>query len=206
MAKTQRNYGMLASLDWNSNLWKAPSTLNDLNNSDFGFVNEFGFTYTCLNFGQDIFPTDADGFYSGLLPHTYSRPANTENSKDVKIVFLKSKNWEDGIIYLIGFYAFPILKKGKKKSPLIEISYDFETNIKALPKDILLLENYINLSAHPQIQKVLPKDKEQGKQGFNYLTKNNVEFILDELSRLNPQNTKLASIKFRILKALGNVP
>ena len=64
-------------------------------------------------------------------------------------------------------------------------SIDFELNIKSLKGDIHLLENYINLTSHPDLIKFLPKNKELGKQGYNYLTKANVFKILDSMTILN---------------------
>lgn len=64
------------------------------------------------------------------------------------------------------------------------------------------MKNKINLNTHPDLKKFLPKDKELGKQGYNYLTKNNVFKILDALTALNPDDKKLSSIKLRLIQSI----
>jgi len=199
---SQKNHGILASVDWNSYKWKAPSSEEDLKHSNFGFVVEHGITYTSLNFGAENYPVDDKGYYHGLLPHLWSRMPDKEKSKYVEVVFIKSQNWENKQNYLIGFYAFPIFQKGKKASPVSSFLYDFEVNIKAYPKDIHLLENYINLTTHADLKKFLPKDKGMGKQGYNYLTRENVFKILDAMSNLNPEDRKLSGIKYRLITSI----
>ena len=198
----EKKFGILASVDWNSHKWQDASTSEDLNNSNFGFVAEFGITYTSLNFGHEKYPPDKDGFYQGLLPQLWSRMPDKEKSRYVEIVFIKSQNWEDKQNYLVGFYAFPKFQKGKKPSPIESFPYDFEVNVKSLPKDIHLLENYINLTSHPNLKKFLPKDKELGKQGYNYLTKENLFSILDNMTTLNPDDKKLSGIKLRLITSI----
>ena len=123
-------------------------------------------------------------------------------SRYVEVVFIKSQNWLDKVNYIVGFYAFPQFEKCKKPSPLTDFTNDFEFNIKAFPKDIHLLKNKINLNTHPDLKKFLPKDKELGKQGYNYLTNNNVFKILDALTALNPDDKKLSSIKLRLIQSI----
>jgi hypothetical protein len=94
--------------------------------------------YTSINFGHELFPTDDNGYYSGLLPDLWEKTPDKEKSKFVNIVFQISHNKYDGETYLVGFYAFPIFEKGIKASPIDSFKEDFVTNIKALPKDIYL--------------------------------------------------------------------
>lgn len=200
---TEKYFGILVSIDWNSNQWEDLSTQEDLDHSNFGFVKEHGITFTSLNFAQDKYPTDLKGYYQGLLPQLWSRTPDKEKSKYVEVVFIKSQNWEDKQNYIIGMYAFPIFEKGTKPSPIKSFPINFEINVKALPKDIHLLSNYINLTSHPDLKKFLPKDKELGKQGYNYLTKENVFKILDVMTVLNPTDSKLSSIKLRLINLIS---
>lgn len=198
----EKNFGILASVDWNSNNWQAAPTSEDLASSNFGYVVENGITFTSLNFAHDIYPPDSKGFYYGLLPQLWSRMPDKVKSRYVEVVFIKSQNWLDKVNYIVGFYAFPQFEKCKKPSPLTDFTNDFELNIKAFPQDIHLLKNKINLNTHPDLKKFLPKDKELGKQGYNYLTNNNVFKILDALTALNPDDKKLSSIKLRLIQSI----
>lgn len=198
----QKYFGLLASIDWNSNKWQDLSTQDDLKHSNFGFVKEHNITYTCLNFAHNKYPVNKDGYYQGLLPQLWSKSLDKEKSKFVEIVFIKSHNWHDKQNYIIGLYAFPQFQKGKKPSPIASFSIDFEVNLKALPEDIHLLENYINLKTSPDIKKFLPIDKELGKQGYNYLTKENVYKILDTMSNLNPVDKKFSGIKRKLITSI----
>lgn len=201
----EKNFGMLAAVDWNSNHWQDLSTNDDLTNSNFGYVKEHNITFTCLNFAHEIYPSDAKGFYQGLLPQLWSRMPDKEKARYIKIAFIRSLNYHDGINYLVGFYAFPEFKKDKKISPLSSFPIDFEINIRALAKDIHLIENPINLTVHPELKKFLPKNKELGKQGYNYLTKANVFKIMDTLTALNPVDTRLHSIKGRLITSINRI-
>ncbi len=195
----QKNYGILASIDWNSNKWQALPKQEDIDNSTFEVIKENGATFTALNFGYDIFPNDKNGYYQGLIPHFWSKMPDKDHTRHVEIVFIKSYDWETQQSYLVGFYAFPTFQSSKKSSPLLEVEQDFEVNLKALPKDILLLENYINLTNAPEMKKFLPTSKTLGKVGYNYLTKENVFKILDAMTALNPSDVKLKKIKFKLM-------
>jgi len=89
---TEKNFGILASIDWNSNKWQDLATEEDLLNSNFGYVVENGLTFTSLNFAHDIYKSDENSFYRGLLPHLWSRMPDKEKSRYVQIVFIKSYN------------------------------------------------------------------------------------------------------------------
>jgi hypothetical protein len=197
-----KNFGILASVDWNSNNWQGIPTDADLVHSNFGYVVENGLTYTSLNFAHEIYPPDLNGFYFGLLPQLWSRMPDKEKSRFVEIVFIKSQNWVDKVNYIVGFYAFPQFEKCKKPSPLPDFTHDFDLNVKALPSNIHLIRNKIDLNTHPDLKKFLPKNKELGKQGYNYLTKENVYKILDSLSELNPDDTKLSNIKRKLIQSI----
>jgi hypothetical protein len=201
----ERNYGILASIDWNSYKWQDLPTPEDLEESNYGYVIEKGLTNTSLNFGHKKYPQDKEGYYYGLLPQLWSKMPDKERSRYVEVVFMKSQNWKDKQNYIVGFYAFPIFQKCEIPSPISSFKKNFEVNVKALPENIHLLENYINLSSNPDLKKFLPIGKELGKQGYNYLTKANVFNILDAMTSLNPNDTKLRKIKFKLLTSIERI-
>ena len=190
-----KNIGILTSVDWNSNKWKAQSTNEDLDKSNFGYVIENDLTHTYLNFGHNDFPPDEKGYYYGSLPQLWSK---TPQSKYLEVIFIKSQDWHDKNNYIIGLYAFPVIER--KKIPANGNSIR-KVNVKAFPKDIHILENFVNLTTLPDITKILPKGKELGKQGFNYLTKENVFKILDTISDLNLKDNKFSNIKLRLIQS-----
>ena len=192
-----KNFGILTSIDWNSNKWKALPTADDLQNSKFGYVEENNITHTYLNFGHTDFASDDDGYFYGLLPQFWSK---TPQSKNIRVIFIKSHNWRDKKTYIVGLYLYPIFER-KLLASEIPGATTREVNIKALAKDIHLLENFMEVTSINKI-KILPKGKDLGIQGFNYLTYENVLKVFDEMTLSNPNDTKLNGIKFRFLKDL----
>lgn len=95
---------------------------------------------------------------------------------------------------MVGLYLYPIFER-KLLAPEILGATIREVNIKALPKDIHLLENFMEVISVNK--KNLPKGKDLGTQGFNYLTHEDVLKVFDEMTLSNPNDTKLNSIKFR---------
>ena len=197
-----RNYGILTSIDWNSNNWKDVPAEEDQNSLNLGYVSENGLTYTSLNFGHDIYPADDEGYYHGFLPQFRSQGLDENKSKYVEVFFVKSQDWRDKQNHIVGLYVKPILKMGIKPSPIASFSDDIEVNVKALPKNIHLLENFINLTGNPELKKFISKGKDAGKQGFNFLSKENVFKILDAMSKLNPGDLKLQGLKYRIITSI----
>lgn len=200
-----KNFGILASIDWNSNKWAGLPSEEDLNHSNFGFVMENGISYTAINFGHEIFPCDDEGYYHGLLPQLWTRMPDNEKSKHVEIVFMKAQDWKNKQNYIVGFYAFPWIEKSMQPFALKALAENFTSNIMAFPKDIHLLENPVVLSGNKDLNKFLPKEKSLGKRGYNYLTKENVYKLLDEMTALNPNDKKLSSIKFRLITTIDKV-
>ena len=201
----ERNYGILTSIDWNSNTWKSVPTEEDLRNANYAYVKEHGYTHTCLNFGHEEYPTDDEGYYYGLLPQLWSRSPDSNKARYIEVVFIKSYNYRDNQNYIIGLYSFPEFTKCKRPSPIPEFPREFELNVKARPKDIHLLDNYVNLSSNPDFKKFLPEGKELGKQGYNYLAKANVYSILDAMTKLNPDDRKLSGIKLRLITTIDKI-
>ena len=198
----EKNYGILASIDWNSNDWKDQPTEDDLTHSNFGDVVDHGLTHTSLNFAHEEYPADDKGYYFGHLPQLWIKMPDKEKARDVEVVFIKALDWGDNQNYIVGFYAFPTFVKCKRPSPIPSITMDFELNIKALPKDIHLLDNPVNLTTSQDLQKFLPRAKEPGKQAYNYLTKENVFKILDKMTELNREDKKLSGIKYHLITSI----
>ena len=190
-------FGILTSIDWNSNSWKDLPTDADIQHSNFGYVEQNNLTHTYLNFGHLDFPSDEKGNFYVLLPQFWSK---TPQAKDVKVIIVKSQNWESKKNFIVGLYILPKFER-KSLPSFIEGAPNREVNIKVLPENMHLLEHYIELNSKNE-KLFLPKGKEVGKQGFNYLTKFNVLKILDEMTFRNPQDRRLSSIKFRVLKNL----
>lgn len=194
-----RNIGILTSIDWNSNKWRDLSTKEDLQKSYFGYVIENDITHTYLNFGHNDFPVDDKGYYYGSFPQLWSK---TPQSKYLDIIFAKSQNWNDKNNYIVGLYCFPTIER-KILPPNFPDKPSRHVNVKALPKDIHIFEKFINLTSLPDISKILPKGKELGKQGFNYLTTENVFKILDTVSSLNPNDKRFSNIKLRFIQSVS---
>ena len=193
-----KNFGILTSIDWNSNRWKALPTSDDIGSSKFEFVQDNNTTHTYLNFGHLEFSSDVDGYFYGLLPQFWTK---TPQSKNISIIFIKSQNWQDKKNYIVGLYLFPTFDR-KLLAPEIPGTATRVVNVKAQVKDIHLLDSFVELT-NTNEKKFLPKDKELGKQGFNYLTKENAMKILDAMTALNPVDQKLSNIKFRLIKSIS---
>jgi hypothetical protein len=197
------NFGILASIDWNSNQWKGLPTKEDIENSSYSAVKESGISYSCINFGHEVFPVEYNGYYAAILPQIAAKSIDNIKAKYVSVVFLKSHNYIDNQNYIIGFYEFPVLKRRTKESPLEGLAGSIECNLMALPNDIYLLENPVNLETIPSLNKYLPEGKEMGKSGFSFLSKPTVLNVLDEMSKANPGDNKLSGKKLRIFKAVS---
>lgn len=195
---TVKYKGILASIDWNSNKWQKEGTEADIAKSNFSFVKENGFSYTSFNFGHKMFATDIDGYYSGLVPHFFNRTPDSNKFKDVDIVFFKSVNWENLKHYIVGFYAYPILERGVKPPPVANYKQELVYNLKSLPENIILLENFLCLTEHHEATAFIPEGKKFGKQSYNYMTKENVQKLLEELSKLNTDDLALSELHLRL--------
>lgn len=196
----KRNIGILASINWNSKKWADYATKKDIDNSKFAYVIEYERAHEDLNFGHEKFPIEKDGYYIGYTSMFNKLPSVTE-SKYVDIIFFKSHNHKTKKNYIVGFYAFPIIGDVLRKA--IHDYFDEYNggNFKSVPEHILLLKNPIEISNEiNEKERYLPFGKLLGQQGFNYLTKENVFRILDKATQLNPEDKKLKSIKFKILK------
>jgi hypothetical protein len=195
--------GILAAQDWNSYQWSQGSSKEDLENTSFGFAGNDTINATDLNFGHEQYSTDEQGFYLGVLPQFNTKAPDRAKVKDVKIVFLKSRNWQDGETYLVGFYANPSFIKGLRPIAIENVEAEAEFHMKALPKDIHLLEQPVPLSDNKHLKGFVPKGKDLSKQAINFLSREQVLKIMDEISIANPHDNKYKGIKFRMMRSLG---
>ena len=116
---------------------------------------------------------------------------------------VKSKNYNDKKTYIVGFYAYPVFCFTQKMpSPILNFTGEFMYNLEATPCDIHYLDVKINLTDDKEAKKYIPSDKEFGKRGYNYITKQNVEKLLDKITLLNPNDKKFSKIKLSILRSM----
>ena len=200
-----KNFGILASIDWNSNNWTKYPTQEDLDNSDFEYVKKHNHTFTYLNFAHKNIPGLIEGEYEALIPHFWSELPSPENSRYVNVVFIKSKNYHDGRTYIVGLYAFPKFVKKQKIVHREDRTETIDVNLISKKEDILLLNIPLDISEEKIILNILPKGKKEGKMKYNYLTGENVKKILDLIRDANPEMIELKSIngiKGRLLRGL----
>ena len=205
MKNLEKKSGMIVALDWNSNKWKDEATPTDIKKCTFSYVKATKFSFTCINFGHEVYQASSKGMYRGLIPHLWDSMPNQDESRNVKIVFMKSKNYNDKKTYIVGFYAYPVFCFTQKMpSQILNYTGEFMYNLEAKPTDIHYLDNKINITDDKEAKKYIPNNKEYGKMGYNYITKQNVEKLLDKMTLLNPDDKKLSKIKLSLLKSMMN--
>jgi len=203
MKNLEKKSGMIVALDWNSNKWKDEATPLDIKKCTFSYVKATKFSFTCINFGHEVYQASSNGMYRGLIPHLWDSMPNNDESRNVKVVFMKSKNYNDMKTYIVGFYAYPVFCFTQKMpSPILNYTNEFMYNLEAKPNDIHYLENKINLTDDIEAKKYIPNNKKFGKMGYNYITKQNVEKLLDKMTLLNPGDKKLSKIKLSLLQSI----
>jgi predicted HNH restriction endonuclease len=188
-----QNFGILASISWNSNDWADEPTTEDLKASKYDYVKDNAHMHESLNFGHEIYPSEDDGFYIGYTP-MFNRPPASENSKNVRIVFFTSSDYRNkNRKTIVGFYGNPIFGEWFERTaehPKFD-KYN-NGNILALPKDIIYFNNPIVIDNEKvREHKLLPFGKKISQQGFNYLNSENVYNIISIALGLNPKNKKL---------------
>ncbi|MBC8048234.1 MAG: hypothetical protein H7Y00_15650 [Fimbriimonadaceae bacterium] len=193
----ERYYGILTKIDWNTNKWEDKPTEEDIKRSEYIKENEP--IYGSLNYAHDGNAEDREASYQGYLPQFAGVTHKPADIKDICVVFIQSKNPEDGKEYITGFYAFPQLSPGRRISPFSEYPY-LNTNIRAAIKNIHRVENYLDISLLTDGIH-FPAKKLRGKLTYAYLTKTHVEKILDALTKENKEDKKLHALKFRILQS-----
>jgi hypothetical protein len=186
--KSEQQVGILTSIDWNSYQWKKYPGPEDLTKAKYKYVRETGLTHTYLNFACDR--PDDEGYTYGLLPQFWSKKPK---SKDLKIVFIRSQNWRSGKTFIVGLHLFPQFSLNSL-DPLFPKQGERVVNIKVLAENTVLLKNYIELTS-ANVGKFIPEGKKLGKQGFNYLSKENCLSILNEMILVNPEIPRLGKIE-----------
>lgn len=191
------NHGILVRIDWNENKWEQPSgNLEQAQN--FGFVRENNISHTSFNFAHDIYETEPDGLWYGLIPAFGSKTPDIDKTRNLKVVFIISKH--DLIDYIVGIYTFPKFGNGIRVNK-IECHTDYDwINIGSKPSNIVRLENYIKVSDLDNRRSL--GDQEIAYQGWNYLSESQVGYIFDSIQKDNPENIKLNKIKFNYLKSI----
>lgn len=188
-----QNFGILASISWNSNDWADEPTTEDLKASKYDYVKDNAHMHESLNFGHEIYPSEVDGLYIGYTP-MFNRPPALKNSKNVRIVFFTSSDYRNkNRKKIVGFYGNPIFGEWFERTaehPKFE-KYN-NGNILAQPKDIIYFNNPIVIDNEKvREHKLLPIGKKISQQGFNYLNSENVYNIISIALGLNPKNKKL---------------
>ena len=187
--------GILAAFSWNSNQWREKATEEDINHSNFDYVKENRCMHEDLNFGHERFPTESDGTFIAYTP-MFNRLPSIETSKNVSVVFFRSKNYHSNKNLIVGLYAFPVIegKIMRKAKHQYYKHYNFG-NLKSKPENILLFEKPIEINNEiVSVENYLPIGKKLGQQGFNYLSHENVYSLLDCAIRLNRNDKKLISL------------
>lgn len=203
MKKIEKKFGMIVALDWNSNNWKDVANTLDIKKASFDYVKETKFSFTCINFGHEVYKPSPSGMYRGLIPHLWDSMPNKDESKNVKIVFMKSRNYNDNKTYIVGFYAYPVFCLTQQTpSPILNYTGEFMYNLEAKPSDIHYLGIKINLTDDKEAKKYIPNNKDFGRRGYNYITKQNVEKLLDKITFLNPNDKIFSKIKLSLLKSM----
>lgn len=187
------NFGILASISWNSNDWADEPTTEDLKASKYDYVKDNAHMHESLNFGHELYPSENDGFYIGYTP-MFNRPPALENSKNVRIVFFTSSDYRNkNRKTIVGFYGNPIFGEWFERTaehPKFD-KYN-NGNILAKPKDIIYFNNPIVIDNDKVREyKLLPSGKKISQQGFNYLNSENVYNIISIALGLNQKNKKL---------------
>ncbi|ALM47821.1 hypothetical protein AMR72_02240 [Flavobacterium psychrophilum] len=187
------NYGILASIAWNSNKWAAEPSKEDLRTSKYEYVKENAHMHESLNFGHDILPIEDDGYYIGYTPMFRKQPSENK-TRNIQIVFFFSSDYKNSNRKsIIGFYGKPEIGEifdRTAKHPLYK-KYS-EGNIMAYPENIIYFDKPIIIDNEFVIKhNLLPDDRKIGLQGFNYLNSDNVYNFIKLALGLNPNNVKL---------------
>lgn len=187
------NYGILASISWNSNDWADHPTDEDLKRSKYEYVKDNVRMHESLNFGHDRYPVEKEGFYIGYTP-MFNRPPDIKNSNDVHIVFFLSTDYHNSNQRsIVGFYGEPVFGDFFKREANHSLYKEYDSgNIFAFPQNIIYFDTPVVIDKEKVVrEKLLPEGKKISQQGFNYLTSDNVYNILREALDLNTNHKKL---------------
>ncbi|MCB2380437.1 HNH endonuclease [Hymenobacter sp. BT635] len=189
------NYGILASIAWNSNDWTADPTDADLKQSKYDFVKDNQHTHESINFGHEQYPSEADGSFIGYTPMLRRLP-DKKKAKNVCAVFFLSSDYQNqNRKCIVGLYGFPELGWFERKAKhRVFKKYD-AGNVRSQVEDIIYFQNPVVLNNDRVArEKLLPEGKMISKQGFNYLNSDNVLHILQLAAHRNPDNVRLANL------------
>ena len=189
------NFGILASIAWNSNGWTRPLTKADLKNVNFGYVKQHQDSADVLNFGHNQYPAEADGTYIGYSPALKQLPAVDW----LGAVFFLSTDHRRGQRCVVGVYGFPQTGAFTRHATHRLFKHYDGGNVRALVNDIVHFTTPVDLDddivAH---ENLLPAGKSLAKRGFNYLTSENVINLLRRAVRLNRHDERLAALLHRL--------
>jgi hypothetical protein len=204
----EKPQGILTSMTWVKNeKWNGIFDPNDAKKSNFKFAKEKGYLAEFANFAHmDKKRIEDDGYYIGYSPTmkiSNQYPA-VSNRANIKVIFLKSLNYEKKKHYVVGFYAFPLMavKDTGDDSEQFFRKDQSPGQFKALPKSIHILENFVEISNDIVDDKGLLTNKKMPSQGYAYLYKDNIENMLDYLIIKNPGSMKLKTLAQKIKNAL----
>ena len=187
-----KNFGIIASISWNSNDWADHPTEEDLKKSKYEYVKENDRMHESLNFGHEILPSEKDGMYIGYSP-MLNHPPDANNSKNVNILFFLSTDYHHSNRCIVGFYANPIIGMEHYREAEHELYKEYDSgNIAAHPDDIVYFKNPLIIdNENAASQRLLPSGKKISQMGFNYLNSDNVYNIISLALSKNPNNKKL---------------
>ena len=200
------NFGILASISWNSNGWAGEPSKEDLNKSGYSFVQDEAHMHESLNFGHEKFPIEKGGMFIGYSPKLKEGRVG-DNAKDVQVVFFVSTNpYKNSEKTIVGLYAFPELRgwfvREEKHRLFRKDKYD-AGNLRAKVEHILHLDTPVVIdNASVAKMDFLPKGKKISGMGFNYLEPENVLNILAQMQLKNPRDKKLQSITKKLTEAV----
>jgi len=191
-----KNYGILASVSWNSNKWAGDPTFEDVRNSKYGYVKENHEMHESVNFGHDKFPAEDDGYYIAYSPMFNTLP-DVNKSQNVKVLFLFSSDYRnENRKCIIGIYAYPEFKAKYDRNAEEKLFKKYNWgNIRAYPENIIYFDVPVIINReNVRMQNFLPEGKGIGQQGFNYLNSDNVLSLLVNTYKENPNNKKLFNV------------
>lgn len=185
-------YGILTSITWSSTGWTKPFTQEDLKKSKYDSVRDNGEAADHLNFGHELYPTEADGTYVGYSPMLKRNP----RVRDLGAIFFLSSDYHNANRKcIVGVYAFPKIGETLRKAKHPLFKHHSYGNVRAKLEDIIYFAKPVVINAETVVQEqLLPTGKKISQQGFNYLTAENVINILRLAERSNRHDAKLRGL------------
>ena len=197
--KKDENHAIIVRVDWNEHKWVKPSSdLSYANN--FGFVRENKISYTSFNFAHELYETEPDGNWYGLIPAFWSKTPDADKIRNLKFVVLISNyNKKD---FIVGLFASPKIGNKKRTIKIKDFEEYDSINIGSLPSNIIRLENYIDLTLLDHSKAL--GDQEISTMGWNYLNQFQVGYVLDSIQKANPSDRKFEKLKLNYFLNLQN--